>query len=162
MIEKVISGGQTGVDRGALDAALAAGIPCGGWCPAGRKAEDGVIPIRYPLQEIAHPDYRQRTLRNVREADGTLILYSGELSGGSRLTAEFCEGEHKPVKLIDAAHITPAQAVQLLGAFVEREAIRVLNVAGPRESGWPGAHAYSCEVLQRLLSRGARDAEPCA
>ena len=162
MIERIVSGGQTGVDRGALDAALAADFPCGGWCPAGRKAEDGVIPTRYPLKEIAHSDYRRRTLCNVRDADGTLILYRAVLSGGTRLTSEFCEREHKPVLLLDAAHTTPGRAARLLRAFVEREGIRALNVAGPRESGWPGAQAYSCEVLRRFLTRDGDEVEPGA
>ena len=75
VLERIISGGQTGVDRGALDAALAAAFPCGGWCPAGRKAEDGVIAARYPLQELTRTGYPDRTLRNVRDSDGTLILH---------------------------------------------------------------------------------------
>jgi hypothetical protein len=76
-LEKIISGGQTGVDRGALDAALEASFPCGGWCPKGRKAEDGPIPARYPLKEMDGPAYRLRTERNVRDSDGTLILFFG-------------------------------------------------------------------------------------
>lgn len=83
---KLLSGGQTGVDRAALDAALALGIPCGGWCPQGRRAEDGQIPARYPLTETGSPGYRERTYLNVRDSDGTLILARGALSGGTTLT----------------------------------------------------------------------------
>lgn len=151
-IRKIVSGGQTGVDRGALDAALQAAFPCGGWCPAGRKAEDGTIPARYPLRELAGGDYRARTGQNVRDSDGTLILYNDLLSGGTRLTAELCRREHKPLLLIDAARVSPAQAAQMVAGFVAREALRVLNVAGPRASGWPAAHAFSCEVVGRFLS----------
>ena len=74
MLKKIVSGGQTGVDRGALDAALPRGFPCGGYCPAGRRAEDGRIPARYPLEELSSPHYQVRTRRNVEESDGTLII----------------------------------------------------------------------------------------
>lgn len=150
-IEKIISGGQTGVDRGALDAALQAGFPCGGWCPAGRTAEDSTIPDRYPLRELAGGDNRARTLQNVRDSDGTLILYSGVLSGGTRLTAELCRREHKPLQLVDVALVSPAQAAHMVAEFVGREALGVLNVAGPRASGWPAAQAVSREVVGRFL-----------
>lgn len=159
MIEKIISGGQSGVDRGALDAALQAAFPCGGWCPAGRRAEDGVIAARYPLQELASAAYPDRTLRNVRDSDGTLVLYSGTLSGGTRLTAELCGREHKPVYVIDAVHTGAALAAEQVAGFVARESIRVLNVAGPRASGWPGACAFSREVVGRLLALASGQAE---
>lgn len=111
-----------------------------------------MIAVRYPLQELASTDYPDRTLRNVRDSDGTLILYRTVLSGGTRLTAGLCAREHKPVQLIDAAHASPALAAQTVADFVAREAIRVLNVAGPRESGWPGARAFSSAVVGFLLA----------
>jgi predicted Rossmann fold nucleotide-binding protein DprA/Smf involved in DNA uptake len=86
MLRQVVSGGQTGVDRAALDAALEAGIPCGGWCPKGRIAEDGRLPSRYPLRETPSDSYAQRTEWNVRDSDGTLILTRGALDGGTALT----------------------------------------------------------------------------
>ena len=80
---KIISGGQTGIDRGALDGALAKGVPCGGWCPEGRRAEDGVIPKIYPVRSLAGAGYSGRTLRNVIDSDGTVVLHFGALTGGN-------------------------------------------------------------------------------
>jgi hypothetical protein len=92
-LSKIVSGGQTGVDRGALDAALRVGFPCGGWCPQDRKAEDGPIPDRYPLVVLPGAGYRQRTLKNVKDSDGTVIIYANTLSGGTKLTRDFCQRE---------------------------------------------------------------------
>src|SRR5204862_1053873 len=88
MIARVVSGGQTGVDRAALDVALGLGLPCGGWCPKGRRAEDGPLPERYPLRETPWSGYPQRTQWNVRDSDGTLVLLNGEPDRGTRLTIE--------------------------------------------------------------------------
>ena len=152
MIEKLISGGQTGVDRGALDAALSAGLTCGGWCPPGRQAEDGIIPDRYPLRCINRGGYRQRTRCNVIDSDGTLILHHGSLSGGTRLTLDYCIELQKPYLLIDAARLSATVAAELLEEFIDRHTIRVLNVAGPRASGWPAAAAYSGELIHHVLT----------
>ena len=100
-VEKIISGGQTGVDRAALDVALAMGIDCGGWCPKGRRAEDGSIPSRYPLAETASPAYSQRTKRNVRDSDATLILARGQPRGGTLLTKRTAVELGKPCLSID-------------------------------------------------------------
>jgi len=96
LIERILSGGQTGVDRAALDVALELGIPCGGWCPAGRRAEDGRIPAIYPVQETESRNYAVRTRRNVRDTDGTLVLVNGPVSGGTRLTVKCADDENKP------------------------------------------------------------------
>src|SRR5450631_3978490 len=100
-LTKIVSGGQTGVDRGALDAALAAGFPCGGWCPADRRAEDGPIPQRYPLTPLPGAGYRQRTQQNLIDSDGTAILFYGTLSGGTKLTRDSCVREKKPFVVLD-------------------------------------------------------------
>src|SRR5262245_54833883 len=92
---KIISGGQSGVDRAALDVALELGIPCGGWCPKGRRAEDGPLPDRYPLDETQTSFYPERTRRNVRDSDGTLILADGAAKGGTALTIELAEQMQK-------------------------------------------------------------------
>src|ERR1700684_4463517 len=100
-LHKIVSGGQTGVDRGALDAALAANFPCGGWVTGDRMAEDGVITERYPLVALPKGGYRQRTRLNVSDSDGTAILYNGSLKGGTRLTRNLCALLKRPYILID-------------------------------------------------------------
>ena len=100
-LKKVVSGAQTGVDQGALDAALAINFPCGGWCTAGRKSEEGPIPGRYPVNELAGASYPERTKRNIGDSDGTLILYDTNLSGGTALTASVAESLSKPCLAID-------------------------------------------------------------
>lgn len=155
---KIISGGQTGVDRAALDAAGALGLPRGGWCPRGRRAEDGAIPPAYPLCETASSDYVSRTRRNVREADATLILCRGDLSGGSGLTAALARRLGKPVLVVDLAGAGGTRRVR---AWVRRHRVEVLNVAGPRESKCPGIQRQATRFLLRVLQGlGSGPAEP--
>jgi hypothetical protein len=149
MISRVVSGGQTGVDRAGLDAALALGIPCGGWCPRGRRAEDGRIDVRYPLQETPSRDYAERTEWNVRDSDGTLILARGAPQGGTALTLEIARRLGRPALVIDLAAAREPGAVR---DWLAREGIRILNVAGPRESAAPGIHAEALRLLQFVLS----------
>ena len=157
-LTRIVSGGQTGVDRGALDAALAAGYPCGGWCPAGRTAEDGTIPERYPVVELVDAGYRERTIQNVVDSDATLIVYFGDLHGGTELTLLACIRREKPYKLIDGADIPAARAAEIALAFVAKHAASTLNVAGPRASHAPSAHRYANEAVSRLIAL-ARDTE---
>jgi predicted Rossmann-fold nucleotide-binding protein len=126
---KVISGGQTGVDRAALDAAMAVGLTVGGWCPRGRRAENGPLPERYPLRETPTAEYRVRTEWNVRDSDGTLILAEGPLTGGTLLTLELARDRYRrPVLVLDlGGGADPAAVV----SWVVAQHIRVLNVAGP-------------------------------
>ena len=148
MVRKIASGGQTGVDRAALDVALELGIPCGGWCPRGRLAEDGVIPSRYPLDETPTDRYRQRTEWNVRDSDGTLALVRGAPRGGTALTLRRAEAMDRPRHVVDLADGPDPDAVRLWMAV---HAIRVLNVAGPRESESPGIHAAAADFLRRVF-----------
>lgn len=152
MLSKIISGGQTGADRAALDAALEAGFSIGGSCPAGRKAEDGPISIRYELEEV-NGGYRQRTKRNILDSDGTLIFYESYLSGGTELTVDFCIRLKKPYKLIDIDLVDTEVVSSLLVAFTDTFEIKVLNVAGPRASGCQGIYAYVKEAVHRALVR---------
>lgn len=148
-LAKVVSGGQTGVDRAALEAALALGIPCGGWCPQGRRAEDGHIPERYPLTETGSPGYRERTYLNVHDSDGTLILARGALSGGTALTRRFARELGKPCLVLDLARAPAPQSVR---EWMHNNDIRLLNVAGPRESQRPGIHRQAKRFLLRLFT----------
>jgi hypothetical protein len=152
-LAKIVSGGQAGVDLGALDAALEAGFPCGGWAPEGRAAEDGPIPERYPVQELAGAGYDERTQQNVLDSDGTAILHSGALMGGTRQTMLYCVEHGKPFELIDATRTAPKDAAIKLANFVERNRLSVLNVAGPRASKWREGHQYARATVTFLLKR---------
>ena len=145
---EVVSGGQTGVDRAALDAALDLDLTVGGWCPLGRRAEDGPIPGRYPLRETPARNFAQRTEWNVRDSDATLILYRGALTAGSARTAEHAARYGRPLLALDLdAAPDPAAAAD----WVRRHGVRVLNCAGPRESGAPGIYTEARVWLRVFL-----------
>lgn len=148
MLVKIISGGQTGVDRAALDVALELELPCGGWCPRGRRAEGGRIPRRYPLQETRSRNYSVRTARNVRESDGTLILTRARLEGGTGLTRYLAEDAGKPCHVVDFARLP--DMVRAVCWLLDSQ-ITVLNVAGPRASQVPGIYRDSHLFLHHLL-----------
>ena len=152
MLGKIVSGAQTGVDRAALDAAQACGFNAGGWCPAGRKAEDGKIPAHYPVTELANAGYLERTERNVIDSDATLIIYFHALSGGTRQTHRFCIRHNKPHLLIDAETESTEQAANRAFAFIEEQRIGTLNVAGPRASGEIRGYDYSKELIRQILT----------
>ena len=149
-LEKVVSGGQTGVDRAALDAALAVGLACGGWCPRGRWAEDGPIAPRYPLVETPQATPAQRTAWNVRDSEATLVVARGALRGGTALALERARAEGRPVLVLDLAPESDLAAVE---HWLDGCAARVLNVAGPRESEAPGIYEESLPLLTALLAR---------
>ena len=149
MIERIVSGGQTGVDRAALDVALSLGLPCGGWCPKGRKAEDGALDERYPLRETPSEEYAQRTTWNVRDSDGTLILTRSALTGGTAQTVEDAKQLSRPHLVVDLTRPLPVEAVR---GWIRTSNIRVLNVAGPRESKDPGIYDTASRFLHDLLA----------
>lgn len=150
MLKKIISGGQTGADRVALDFAIARGIPHGGWCPLGRLAEDGMINRRYQLTETPTADYSQRTEWNARDSDGTVIFTIGtELIGGSAATAEFTAQQRKP--WLHLAKQTDGNAVvEKLRQFLNQHGVGTLNVAGSRASEEPAVGEFTRETLDKL------------
>lgn len=146
---KIISGGQTGVDRAALDWAMQHSVECGGWCPRYRKAEDGTINLKYPLKETLSEKYAQRTEWNALTSDATLIISPQPLTGGTLYTLEVLKLAEKPFFIVQEKLATPdAQAFERW--FCKNET-GVLNVAGPRESSAPGIYSKALEVLNQLF-----------
>jgi hypothetical protein len=148
---KIVSGGQTGVDRAALDIALEHGIECGGWCPAGRLDEFGRIPDRYPVQELGAGGFTERTLQNVKDSDGTIVIYPGKLRAGTKQTVRFCVELERPHQLMDASKISTEAAARVIADFVRKNKIDILNVAGPRQSEWPGGYDYAFLALSAFF-----------
>lgn len=148
---KIISGGQTGVDRAALDVALRHGIECGGWCPTGRLDEFGKISNHYPIQQLPSGGFTERTLENVKDSNGTVVIYPGELRGGTAQTVRFCVELERPHQLIDASRVASEDAAKLIADFVRRNEIDILNVAGPRQTEWPEGYAYASRALDGFL-----------
>ncbi|MFP4077248.1 MAG: YpsA SLOG family protein, partial [Halochromatium sp.] len=152
MLCKIISGGQTGADRAALDAALEIGFPVGGYCPAGRRAEDGPIPVHYPLEEI-DGDEAARTRMNVEAADGTAIFFRGSIKRGTAHTLSCCIALGRAYRLIDTGAVGAERAATALLAFLNTHQVGILNIAGPRLSEEPTIYAdviVICKILYSL------------
>jgi hypothetical protein len=151
MIEKIISGGQTGVDRAALDVAIELKIPHGGWCPKERLSESGTIPFHYSLQETETSDYSERTKLNIRDSDGTLIIVPKlpvDVTDGTILTIQEVQDKRKPYYLFD---LSGKEDLSSISVWLKKNNIRILNVAGPRESQSPGIYNRCYELLKKIL-----------
>lgn len=147
-LEKIVSGGQTGVDRAALDVAIALGIPHGGWCPKGRLAEDGTIDAHYQLVEHASPDYAARTRQNVIDSDATLILYRQRMTGGTALTNRIAHELGIPMLRV---RLDVKANYDRVASWIAQHSIKVLNVAGPRGSSHPELYGDACDFLTKLF-----------
>ncbi|WP_036515782.1 putative molybdenum carrier protein [Nevskia soli] len=149
-LKAIVSGGQTGVDRAALDAARCSGLEARGWCPAGRRAEDGAISPEYLLIETPSRGYRQRTKWNVRDSDATLILYRGEMTGGTALTVKFAAELGRPVLAVELGQADAGAVRRWLG----ENHVTILNIAGPKETKNPAIYAEAREFLRLVLLAG--------
>ena len=151
MIKRIISGGQTGADRAALDFAIKMDLPYGGWVPKGRLAEDGPLPGKYQLQEMPTKNYPKRTEQNVIDSDGTLIISHGKLTGGSRLTKEFAENQKRPCLHIDLNETSTPEAAEQVIQWIFENHIGVLNIAGSRASKDPKIYSGVYELLETIF-----------
>ena len=149
MIKKIISGGQTGVDRAALDVALDEGIDCGGSCPAGRFADDGPIPDRYPLLETSDRDHYVRTENNVRDSDGSLLIYRGRLHGGTAYALEMAKQLQRPVMAVNMDEPPPLGDVV---DWIEKNRLQVVHIGGQRENSSPGIYRQASDFIRALVS----------
>lgn len=147
MIRKIISGGQTGVDRSALDFSLQNNIHCGGWCPKDRIAEDGIIDIKYPLKETTEKPPIYRTKLNIEDADGTLIIFSNKMDKGTSHTLNHVQEINSPVYLVDLAK---PFSKHKFAEWICSNRIKTLNIAGPRESNSPGIYKQTLAFLENL------------
>jgi hypothetical protein len=153
-VQRIISGGQTGADRAALDFAIAHSLPYGGWLPAGRRTEDGLLPERYQLRETPSASYEQRTEWNVRDADATLLITFGPLTGGSAFTLEAARRHGKPVLYVDRAQTGTEEAARNVRDWLARVRPATLNIAGPRASEAPEIYGIVRDLLERVLAGG--------
>jgi predicted Rossmann-fold nucleotide-binding protein len=153
MLKRIISGGQTGADRAALDAAMEKDFPCGGWCPAGRTAEDGPISGEYPLKETRSRKYEERTEKNVLDSDGTMIITSGKPEGGTALTAEFARKHNKPCIIFDIEKEKQKDILSRALEWLKRDNIKTLNVAGPRESKNPVIYPVVKRIIKNIIEK---------
>jgi len=151
-VSRIISGGQTGADRGGLDAAIALGIPHGGWCPKGRLAEDGVIPTAYQLTETENRSYQHQTNLNVLDADATLIFTQGNLARGTQATKSLCTKAGRPWLHVDLSRLEDGKiGVSAVREWLSLHKVRTLNVAGDPKSKAPGIQQAVARFLQETL-----------
>jgi hypothetical protein len=149
----ILSGGQTGADRAALDWACHNNIAHGGWCPKGRLAADGPLPLRYRLRETESAGYRQRTKLNVNDSDATLIFNTGELHGGTLQTVRFAQTLKKPYRVFQLDQLALQEVTSELVGWLAQPGIVFLNIAGPREEKRPGIYALVFSVLNHCLAK---------
>jgi len=151
MIKRIISGGQTGADRAALDVAIELGIPHGGWVPRGGRAENGKLNSKYQLWEMSTVSYPKRTEKNILDSDGTLIISCGKLTGGSALTRKLARKHGRPWVHVDLDRVSLSDAAGIVRVWVEQNGIEILNVAGPRASKAPSIYNSTIKILQDVL-----------
>ncbi|MFZ5572544.1 MAG: putative molybdenum carrier protein [Thermodesulfobacteriota bacterium] len=159
MLTQIISGGQTGADQAGLDTAIRLGIPHGGWIPKGRRTEAGPLPECYHLREMDTTGYPRRTEQNILDADATLIVSHGRLTGGSKLTAALARKHGRPSLHLNLKSISRAAAGRRLAVWLAENNVRILNVAGPRASEDPRIYAAVVQLLESVLDTGKKATE---
>jgi len=160
VIKKIISGGQTGADQGALDAAIKYSFPHGGWIPKGRMTEDGILPEKYKLKEMPTSSYPKRTEQNIIDSDGTVIISHGKLTGGSKLTQKLAEKHKRPCLHIDLNKTPAFIAATLINSWINIHKIESLNVAGSRASKDPKIYEDTTYIIQGVILLGLVKAQP--
>lgn len=151
MVKKIVSGGQTGVDQAALDAAIVHGMSYGGWLPPGRRTEKGPLSARYKMQVLTTGGYPDRTRKNILDSDGTLVITNGVLAGGSALTAKIAESRGKPLLHIDLAELGHEEIIVLLAEWLRKYQPEILNIAGPRASSDGSIYDAAFKLVSDLL-----------
>lgn len=151
MLEKIISGGQTGADIAGIDAAIETGFPYDGWLPKDRKTESGPLSEKYRMQEMTRGGYPKRTEQNVKDSDGTIIFTHQNLTGGSRLTANMAKSWGKPWLHINLSEIDQTEAILTLSGWLQENKTKVLNVAGSRGSKDPKIHGKVCQIIKAII-----------
>ncbi|QGY43436.1 molybdenum cofactor carrier [Maribellus comscasis] len=151
--QKTISGGQTGVDRGALDACLINNFAYGGWCPKGRMAEDGRIDIKYKLNETEESNYSSRTYKNARDSNATLIITNSALKGGTLLTQQIATQMKKPVLILFPEKPDSKDSLLKMITFIQNNNVSTLNIPGPRKSEWIQGYQYSFQLVSDLIKK---------
>ena len=153
MLKKINSGGQTGVDRAALDVAIRMGIDHGGWIPKGRRTEDGPLAPKYRLLEMPTEDYAARTEKNVADSDGTLIISRGTPSGGTDYTRKMVLKHGKQLLHIDLSlGQRPADAGSVIASWISMNNVETLNVAGPQASSDPAIYEEAINILTHAFA----------
>ena len=159
-LQKIISGGQTGADRAALDAAIEYGLPHGGWIPKGRRTESGPLPDKYNLREMPTDSYPKRTEQNVIDSDGTLIICHGNMTGGTALTWQYADKHRRPRLHIDLTETLGYEAIKVSYAWIYGHKIKILNVAGPRASKDPDIYKAVKYVIKGVIVLSVAGAIP--
>jgi len=160
MIEKIISGGQTGADQGALDAAMKYSFPYGGWIPKGRKTENGPLPDTYNLKEMPAANYVDRTEKNILDSSGTVIISHGKLTGGAKLTQKLAKKHNRPCLHINLNETPAFFAASEINAWINNNEIKILNVAGPRASKDSQIYEDTKYIIQGVILLHLVNAQP--
>jgi len=160
MIKKIISGGQTGADRAALDTAIKFNISYGGWIPEGRKTEDGPLSQRYRMDEMPTDSYPKRTKQNIMDSHGTIIISRGTLTGGSLLTQQLASKLKKPCCHIDLFELDEFGAAIVINSFIADYDIEIINIAGPRAGKDPFIYNSVKTVLETVIYMTILETEP--